>query len=48
MNEAEEDRLAWVYWGPKWNGMKVFNPGNLGEIVLGSIPKGRNAEAASR
>lgn len=35
MNEAEEDRLAWIYWGPQWAGMKVFNAGTLGELVLG-------------
>ena len=35
MNEAEEDRLAWIYWGPEYAGMKVFNAGNLGELVLG-------------
>jgi hypothetical protein len=35
MNEAEEDRLAWIYWGPQWAGLKVFNAGTLGELVLG-------------
>ncbi len=35
MNEPEEDRLAWIYWGPQYAGMKVFNAGNLGELVLG-------------
>jgi hypothetical protein len=24
MNEAEEDRLAWIYWGPQWTGVKVW------------------------
>jgi RNA polymerase sigma factor (sigma-70 family) len=35
LNEPREDKPAWVYWGPKWNGMKVLDAGALGEIVLG-------------
>jgi hypothetical protein len=34
MNEPEADRIAWVYWGPQWTGTKVFNAGNLGELIL--------------
>jgi hypothetical protein len=37
-NEPEDDRLAWIYWGPQWQGLKVFNAGNLGELVLGKEP----------
>jgi hypothetical protein len=37
-NEPEDNRLSWIYWGPKWAGIKVFNAGNLGEIVLGKAP----------
>jgi hypothetical protein len=33
-NEPEEDKVAWIYWGQEWAGMKVLNAGNLGEIVL--------------
>ncbi|WZO99035.1 sigma-70 family RNA polymerase sigma factor [Isosphaeraceae bacterium EP7] len=25
----------WIYWGPRWKGMKVLDAGNLGELVLG-------------
>jgi hypothetical protein len=35
LSEPEEDRIAWIYWGPKWNRMKVLNAGNLGELILG-------------
>jgi RNA polymerase sigma factor (sigma-70 family) len=35
MNEPEADRTAWIYWGPRWTGVKTFNAGNLGELVLG-------------
>jgi hypothetical protein len=37
-NEPEEDRQAWVCWGPPWKLIKFFDPGNLGEIVLGRAP----------
>jgi hypothetical protein len=38
LNEPQEDRADWLYWGPKWTGMKVFDAGNLGELVLGKAP----------
>ncbi|WP_074307311.1 sigma-70 family RNA polymerase sigma factor [Singulisphaera sp. GP187] len=34
MNEPPADRLVWAYWGPWWTGIKVFNAGNLGELIL--------------
>jgi RNA polymerase sigma factor (sigma-70 family) len=34
MNEPEEDKVAWIYWGPQWADMKVLNAGHLGELVL--------------
>jgi hypothetical protein len=38
-NEPEEDRMAWICWGPRSQGhAKNLNTGNLGEIVLGHIP----------
>jgi hypothetical protein len=37
MNEPEEDRAAWIYWGPEYAGMKAFRAGTLGEIVLGKL-----------
>jgi hypothetical protein len=38
MNEPEEDRVAWAYWGPQWTGMKMLDAGNLGELVLAGPP----------
>jgi hypothetical protein len=38
MDEPDDEKLAWVYWGPKWNGIKVFNAGHLGELILGKAP----------
>jgi hypothetical protein len=38
MDEPEEARVAWIYWGPQWAGMKVLNAGNLGELILGTEP----------
>jgi hypothetical protein len=35
LEEPLDARVAWIYWGPRWRGMKVLNAGNLGEIVLG-------------
>jgi hypothetical protein len=35
MDEPEEDRVVWLYWGPEWAGIKTFNAGNLGELVMG-------------
>ena len=37
-NEPPEARLDWIYWGPKWNGMKVLDAVNLGEVELGKAP----------
>jgi hypothetical protein len=37
MNEPEEDRNAWVYWGPRLTGMKVFSADTLREPVLGKL-----------
>jgi hypothetical protein len=37
-NEPEEEKQAWVCWGPPWRAMKVFDAANLGEIVLGRTP----------
>jgi len=34
-SEPEEDRPAFIYWGPKWNGMKAIQSSTLGELVLG-------------
>ena len=34
-NDPEEDRQAWVCWGPPWRSIKFFDAANLGEIVLG-------------
>ena len=34
-DEDEDDLSAWVYWGPTWQGMKVLDAGNLGEVILG-------------
>jgi RNA polymerase sigma factor (sigma-70 family) len=34
-SEPLADQTAWVFWGPKWTGMKVLDAGALGEIVLG-------------
>ena len=40
-NEPEEDRAAWICWGPRSQGYaKNLNPGNMGEIILGPIPEG--------
>jgi formylglycine-generating enzyme required for sulfatase activity len=36
--EPEKDRLDWIYWGPKWNGIKTLDAGNLGELILGDEP----------
>jgi hypothetical protein len=36
--DPEEDRQAWVCWGPTWRRLKYLDPANLGEIVLGRIP----------
>ena len=38
LNEPEEDRVAWIYWGPQWAGLKAINAGNLGELILGTEP----------
>ena len=37
-NDPEEDRQAWVCWGPPWRSIKFFDAANLGEIVLGRAP----------
>src|SRR5262249_952458 len=37
-NDPEEDRQAWVSWGPPWRALKYFDAANLGEIVLGRAP----------
>jgi hypothetical protein len=37
-NEPDEDRQAWVSWGPSWRMLKYFDAANLGEIVLGRAP----------
>jgi len=37
-NDPEEDRQAWVCWGPPWRSVKFFDAANLGEIVLGRAP----------
>jgi hypothetical protein len=37
-NDPEEDRQAWVSWGPPWRRLKYFDAANLGEIVLGRAP----------
>jgi hypothetical protein len=37
-NDPEEDRQAWVSWGPTWRALKYFDAANLGEIVLGRAP----------
>jgi hypothetical protein len=34
VNDPEEDRAVWIYWGPLWKGMKLTDSGSLGEIVL--------------
>ena len=34
LNDPEEDRAVWIYWGPPWNGLKSLDAGGLGEIVL--------------
>ena len=34
VEEQAEDRTVWIYWGPRWNGIKVLDAGGLGEIVL--------------
>ena len=38
LDEPEADRMAWIYWGPQWNGMKVLNAGSLRELLLGKAP----------
>jgi hypothetical protein len=38
-NEPEEDRQAWVCWGPPWRRVKFFDAANLGEIILGRAPR---------
>jgi hypothetical protein len=37
-DEPEENRLAWIYWGPEWKGMKILDAGSLGELVLAEDP----------
>jgi hypothetical protein len=37
-SDPEEDRQAWVCWGPPWRRLKFFDAANLGEIVLGRAP----------
>jgi hypothetical protein len=37
-NDPEEDRQAWVSWGPPWRALKYFDAANLGEVVLGRAP----------
>lgn len=45
-HEPEEDRAAWICWGPRSQGhAKNLNAGNLGEIVLGRIPSAVPAPA---
>lgn len=38
-NDPEEDRQAWVSWGPAWRKNKCFDAANLGEIILGRAPQ---------
>jgi hypothetical protein len=37
-NDPEEDRQAWVSWGPPWRRVKFLDAANLGEIMLGRAP----------
>jgi hypothetical protein len=40
-NDPEPDRAAWISWGPSVDpgGFKGLNAPNLGEIVLGRVPR---------
>jgi hypothetical protein len=38
-NDPEEDRQAWVCWGPPWRRLKYLDAANLGEIILGRTPR---------
>ena len=40
------DQYSWIYWGPQWKGIKVWDAGNLGELVLGDRPSDFSASSA--
>jgi RNA polymerase sigma factor (sigma-70 family) len=33
-NRPRNNGPAWIYWGPRWTGVKLLNAGNLGELVF--------------
>ncbi|QDV35924.1 sigma-70 family RNA polymerase sigma factor [Tautonia plasticadhaerens] len=37
-DEPDHNRLAWIYWGPRWSRMKKLDAGALGELILGGQP----------
>ncbi len=39
INDPENDRSAYVSWGPTWRRLKHMDAANLGEIILGRAPR---------
>ncbi len=38
VNDPENDRSAYVSWGPSWRRLKHLDAANLGELILGRVP----------